>query len=110
MVYTLSENENENYWDFVQRSLKGQISEDDLQILLFLLEIIFTEITVPHFAISLTVKTEEIGIYIVHHGKAIKNKNVENVKNQVDNLRYRHLTKDSHVLEIKKKINMNTEG
>jgi len=96
MNYTL--NEDEDYRDFFHRTLKGQINQNEQKIILFLLEIIISEIGSTTYSISLAVKTKEIAFNIVHHDKAIKDNIISIIDNLVDFLRYRHLTKNSHKL------------
>ncbi len=105
MDYTL--NEKEDYREFINRALSGKIDQDKLQLFTFLLEIIVTEIGVATYFISLSENTEEVAISIVHHGNAIKKNIIDIIYDQVDYLHYRHYSKDSHTLKIRKMIGAN---
>ncbi len=94
-------NENESYKDFIYRSLKGQIDEKELKLIVVLAEIIVTELRKSPYTMSISTKPEEITICFAHKGKAIKENIINIIDNQVDYLHYYHESKDDHILRIR---------
>lgn len=94
---------NESCRGFLQRSLDERVNADKVQLFTILLEIIIPEVRESDFSLSLNRHADGIDITITHHGKAIKDNILDLVDDQVDSLRYRHLTKDHHVLILSKK-------
>ena len=96
--YTLQE--GEDYMDFLYRALQGQASDDRIQLLAILLEIVITELQGYSFTLSLVPKPQEIDMIITHNGHAIKDSIMQIIDNQVSYLRYQHPAKDRHVLKL----------
>jgi len=89
-------NKDEDYRDFTNRALKGQIDDKKLQLFIILLEIIVTEIGTAAYSIVITVKPKEITIHIIHQGNAIKNNILAIIDDQVDYLHYYHQAHDTN--------------
>ncbi len=104
MDYTL--NANEDFKDFIHRTLQGKIDQDKLQMFIFLMEMIVTEMGSSAYSVTLHVDDDEVDVSIVHQGRAIKKNIIDIIDDQVDHLHYRHQTKDSHILKLRKKVNL----
>ena len=97
--------QNESCMGFLQRSLGGQVNANTIKMIDILLEIIVPEIGDLDYTLTLCCHAEEIDIVISHSGKAINGDIIGIVKDQVDRLRYFHLSKNRHTLKISKKKN-----
>ena len=95
---------DEDYRDFLSRTLKGQVDKKSYQLFIILLELIITEVKESTYSLTLTLKTKEIDLTISHKGNGIKDSILNIIDDQVDYLRYRRLAKDSHQLKIRKNI------
>ena len=93
---------NEDFRDFLCRTLKNQTDARSLQLFTVLLEIIVSEIKNRDYKLSVNCSPQEIIITISHHGKAIIDSILRIIDDQVDRIRYRHITKDHHVLKMNK--------
>lgn len=102
MDYTL--NANEDFKDFIHRTLQGKIDQDKLQMFIFLMEMIVTEMGSSAYSVTLHVEDDEVNVSISHQGRAIKKNIIDIIYDQVDHLYYRHKTKDSHLLKLRKKV------
>ncbi len=107
MMDNITLNENEDYRDFVCRTLKGKVEEDFQEFFIFLLGMIITEVGTPAYSVSLTVRSKEITLSISHRGNPIRDNIISIINNQVDSLRYRYLSKTGYMLKIRKKIKEN---
>ncbi|MCR4583686.1 MAG: hypothetical protein K5764_09085 [Prevotella sp.] len=97
----------EDYKDFTNRTLKGQVDDKELQLFNILLEIIVSEIGTATYSIIITVNPKEIITHIIHRGKTIKKIMLAIIDHQVDYLYYHQQNKDSHILTLKTKRNAN---
>ncbi len=102
MKYTIAV--SEDYKDFIERVLSGKISEDKMQMFVFLMEVIVTEIIEARYSISIDVEFDEVSVSINHNGHALKKNILDIIYDQVDYLHYRHQSKDSHTLIIRKHL------
>lgn len=100
MEYTLTN--NEDFRDFLCKALKKQTDANSFQLFTVLLEIVVSEIKDRDYKLSVNCSPQEIIITIAHHGKAIIDSILRIVDDQVDRLRYRHITRDLHELKINK--------
>ncbi len=104
-TYTIYEDETCS--DVICQSLEGLVDDVYQKPLMILLEMIVTEIRITPYNICVDVKSGKIAIRISHQGQAIKNDIIALIDDQVDYLYYQHLTKRSHILNIKKKVRVN---
>jgi len=102
MIYTLSQ--NENYKDFLCRTLEGQVSSEQLQLFVFLLELIVSEECVTTYSVILIFDAGEVTIEFTHQGRAIKKNIIDIIDDQVDYLHYQHKTKADYILKFRKRI------
>ena len=98
--YTLLQ--NESCMGFLHRALVGQVNANTIKKIDILLEIIIPEISNSDYSVTLCHRIGEININISHSGKAIKDDIMGIIEDQVDRLRYRHMSKDHHILKISK--------
>ena len=86
--------------DFLHRVLQGQASDDMIQLLAIVLELVITELQGRDFTLGLAPKPQEIDVAIAHDGRAIKKELMQIIDAQVNRLRYQHLAEDRHVLKF----------
>lgn len=104
MQYTLAE--TEDYKDFIDRVLNGKISHDHMQMFVFLMEMIVTEIADAKFSFDITLGTDEVTVSIGHNGHALKKNILDIIYDQVDHMVYRNLSRDSHTLKFRKHLTL----
>ena len=96
--YTLQD--GQDYADFIYHSLHGQASEETIQLLTVVLELVITELQGSKSVLNLALKPQEIEITIAHDGRAIKQDLMQIIDDQVSRLHYLHLAKDRHILTV----------